>query len=124
MTDDKAIRPCGSSYAYCTGNCSGCAANNTYATNSTEAASMYAKPSEAGDVLYQPSIEDYTFSRKCMKDLSSWINLSKNRQNSLLDDLCKEREMEKGWKELYDGHKEIVRKYEILQELSGEHQDD
>ena len=109
MTNDKMIRPCGSTYAFCTGICEGCSVNNTYATNSTS--------NDSSCTIGQPTKESYEFSKSCMKDLSSWMHASRKRQDELLDELCKERENEKSWKELYDGHAEVIRKYEIYEQL-------
>lgn len=104
MSNEKAVRSCGSSYAYCDGKCIGCSEKEYTAYTST-------------DVLHVPTEQEYTFSTKCMKDLGGWIRESRKRQNELLDKLCNERNLEKEWNELYDGHKEVVRKYEIYKEI-------
>ena len=111
MQKDNAIRPCGASWAYCDGNCAGCTEKDFTTSNST-------------DEFRMPTEEEYTHSSKLMKDLSSWIRACRKKQDELIDELCKERAVEKSWQELYESHKEIVRKYEILQEIAGERQDD
>ena len=101
---NNAIRPCGSSYAYCEGNCDECTVNNSYATNST-------------DILRKPTDKEYADSKDTMFSLGEYIRLSKNRQNSLIDDLCKEREIQKNYEALYAQHKDIVRRYEIYRDI-------
>jgi hypothetical protein len=98
------IRPCGSSFSYCDGNCNSCIANNTYTTNST-------------DSLGKPTDKEYADSKESMSQLSNYIRMSRKRQESLIDDLCKEREMQKNYESLYEQHKNIVRKYEIYVDI-------
>ncbi len=107
MTDnkDKAVRTCGSSYAYCDGNCSSCSVNNTYATNSTSVTG------------YRPSEEEYNIAKELTHTMSDWISLSRRQQRLLLDELCAEREKEKGYDECYNKHRETIRRYEFYKEV-------
>ena len=103
MSNDKAVRVCGSSYAYCDGNCESCIVNNTYATNSTTG--------------YIPSEEEYANATKLTRELSDWITLSRARQRDLVDQLCAERENEKSYEQCYNQHKETILRYEFYKEV-------
>ena len=117
MISDKAVRPCGSSFAYCKGNCTDCEVNNTYATNSTDAVSMYSKPAEDDNSLGKPSKEAYEKAKKDKEYASNALFLCRKRRDDLIDELSREREHEKFYMEQYEKHRDIIRKYEIYEEL-------
>lgn len=112
MTDDMAIHTCGSSYSYCNGNCADCTQPDTYATNSTDTRKYL-----VGIDLHRPTKDEYEESRAASRSLSSWIQLSRERQNTLLDDLCKERAIEKDYLKMYEAHHDLIRRYELYKEL-------
>ena len=115
---DSSIRKCGSSFAYCDGKCVGCSENEyTLSTNSTEAISMYAQPTYDCDSFGKPSKEAYEKAKKDKMLASDSLRLCRQRKDQLIDALAKERENEKHYTELYETNREIVRKYEIYEEL-------
>lgn len=120
MKLDHMIRPCGSSYAYCDGHCADCETNNTYATNSTEAASMYAKPAEEEDPFGKPSKEAYEKAKKDKEYAANALFLCRKRRDDLIDELSREREHEKLYMGLYEKHRDIIRRYEIYEELEAD----
>jgi hypothetical protein len=113
------VRKCGSSFAYCNGNCSDCPTNNTYATNSTDAVSMYAHPHPLYDcdAFGKPSKEAYERAKQNRMFASDSLRLCRKRRDELIDALAKERDNEKHYMELYEMNRDIVRKYEIYEEL-------
>ena len=115
--ETAAVRKCGSSYAYCKGNCAECGANNTYATNSTEAISRYTQPDYDCDAFGKPSKEAYEKAKKDKEFAATSLHLCRKRRDELIDALAKERESEKFYTELYEKHRDIIRKYEIYEEM-------
>ena len=69
------------------------------------------------DGVGKPTKEQYEKSKKLKADVSHWIRESRKRQEELLDKLCAERACEKDYKEIYDVHNDIVRRYEIYEEI-------
>jgi hypothetical protein len=117
MSNDVAVRKCGASFAYCNGNCTDCGANNTYATNSTDAVSMYSKPDEEDDSLGKPSKEEYEKAKRDKEYAANCLFLSRKRRDDLIDELSRERAHEKLYMEMYEKHRDIIRRYEIYQEI-------
>ena len=118
--NEQAIRPCGSSYAYCNGNCAECEANNTYATTSTEAVSSSTtsnSPDYDVDAFGKPSKEVYEKAKKDKDYASTALFLCRKRRDNLIDELVREREHEKLYMDMYEKQKDIIRKYEIYEEL-------
>ena len=115
--NEQMIRPCGASFAYCNGNCAECEINNTYATNSTEAVSRYAQPDHECDAFGKPSKEAYEKAKKDKEFASDALWMSRRRRDELIDALARERESEKLYMELYEKHRDIIRKYEIYEEM-------
>ena len=114
---EPAIRPCGGSYQYCDGQCASCELYNTaYSTTSTSEVVAY-KVSVDDDPIVKPSKEQYEKSKQLRSELSDWIWRSKKRQDELLDELFKERQHEKDYQGLYEAHKDLIRRYEIYEEL-------
>ena len=129
---DFMIRPCGNGYQYCNGHCAECDFNKTsYSTTTGLDDPVYSpittftaqeptvtfKASAEDDGLSKPSKEQYEASKAAKASLADWIRRSKRRQEELLDELLKERTSEKDYKGMYDAHKEVVRRYEIYEEL-------
>lgn len=119
MRNNNTIRPCGSSFAYCDGNCVGCTENEYETSNSTTITTQSTsyKTSTEDDSISKPTKEQYEKSIEAKKNLSEWIRLSRKRQGQLIDDLCKERSLEKDYQGMYEAHKDIIRKYEIYEEI-------
>lgn len=121
--ETAAVRRCGASYAYCNGNCSECEANRTYATNSTEAKSMYMNdtlPEYDMDAFGKPSKEAYEKAKKDKEYVANALFLCRKRRDDLIDELSREREHEKFYLEQYEKHRNIIRKYEIYEELQSD----
>ena len=72
---------------------------------------------ENEDSLVKPTVQEYEASKKECEYFSRCVSLARKRQNELLDELCKERSNEKFYAEQYKKHKDIVRRYEIYEEL-------
>jgi hypothetical protein len=118
--NEQAIRPCGSLYAYCNGNCAECEVNNTYATTSTEAVSRYATSSTPDydvDAFGKPSKEVYDKAKKDKDYAANALFLCRKRRDNLIDELVREREHEKLYMDMYEKQKDIIRKYEIYEEI-------
>jgi hypothetical protein len=49
--------------------------------------------------------------------LADWLHRSKKLQEELLDELFEERTAEKDYRGLYEAHRDVVRRYEIYQEI-------
>ena len=115
--NEQMIRPCGASYACCNGNCAECEANNTYVTDSTESVSRYALPDYDCDAFGKPSKEVYEKAKKDKEYAANALWLCRNRRDALIDELSREREHEKMYMEMYEKHRDIIRKYEIYEEM-------
>lgn len=117
VNEELAIRPCGGSYQYCDGQCASCELHSTtYSTTSTSEIVTY-KVSADDDPFAKPTKEQYEKSKKLRSELSDWIHRSRKRQNKLLDELFEERRAEKDYLGLYEAHKDLIRRYEIYEEL-------
>lgn len=69
------------------------------------------------DGISKPTKEQYDNSKQLQHNISDWIRRSKKRQEELLDELCNERKHEKDYKGLYEAHRDIVRRYELYEEI-------
>lgn len=122
MFSDYMIRPCGNDYQYCDGHCAACDRQSmvygTTTTTNTEPDTYTYRAFTEDDGLSKPSLEQYEASKAAKQSLGEWIRHSKKRQEDLLDDLVKEREVEKGYRGMYDAHCEVIRRYEIYEELA------
>ena len=67
--------------------------------------------------MEKPTKAQYESSLHTKSLLAGWIKLSKERQDALLDDLFKERDLEKGYQESYKHHELIIHTYELYEEL-------
>lgn len=116
-TGERMIRPCGGGYQYCDGECTTCSlANTTYSTTTPQIDIPIATKATA-DSLEKPTRDQYDESKQAMNDLSRWIRLSQERQRALMDDLLQERTNEKTYVASYEMHRDIVRRYEIYEEI-------
>ena len=116
-TGERMIRPCGGGYQYCDGECTTCSlANTTYSTTTSQIDIPIATKATA-DSLEKPTRAQYDESKQAMNDLSRWIRLSQERQRALMDDLLQERTNEKTYVASYEMHRDIVRRYEIYEEI-------
>jgi putative methionine-R-sulfoxide reductase with GAF domain len=70
------------------------------------------------DGISKPTKEQYENSKKMRSDLSDWIRRSKKRQDELLDELFKERQAEKDYLGFYKAHQDVVRRYELYEEIA------
>ena len=77
----------------------------------------YGNEEEANYNLSKPSKEEYEKAKQEVSYFSECIRLSVNRKNELLDELCAERESEKIYRAAYEKQRDIVRRYEIYEEL-------
>lgn len=69
------------------------------------------------DAFGKPTQEEYDKAKAGMQDMARFVRMSRNRQTQLIDELCGERANEKMYSEIYERHKDIVRRYEIYEEL-------
>jgi hypothetical protein len=76
--------------------------------------------SECNDEFHIPTPEEYEVHKKEMATFASWIRMSRDRQDKLLDELTAERESYKLYLSTYNRHKEEVRKYEIYKQIQEE----
>lgn len=72
---------------------------------------------EATCDLAKPSKEEYEKSLKEREYFAGCLRLSRARQGELLDALCEERSHEKLYLEAYEKHREVIRRYEIYEEI-------
>lgn len=72
---------------------------------------------EDDDGTSKPSKEHYEQSKKTCGNLAQWIGMSRKRQNELLDALFEERESEKAYVQSYKAHQDLIRRYEIYEEI-------
>ena len=116
--DQKAFRPCGTGWQFCAGNCTTCDLNLTTYSNTTNGEVAYTYSSAATeDSMSKPTEAQYKESKDARNNLSKWIAMSRKRQSDLLDDLFRERCLEKDYQAMYDAHKDLIRRYEIYEEL-------
>ena len=76
------------------------------------------KAYDTDDGISKPTEEQYENSKKMKAMLADWLHRSKKLQEELLDELFKERQAEKDYRGFYEAHRDIVRRYEIYQEIS------
>lgn len=69
------------------------------------------------DGFCKPTKEQYENSKAMYTNLSDWVRRSKKHQEELLDELCKERSIEKDYRGLCEAHRDVVRRYELYKEL-------
>lgn len=69
------------------------------------------------DDLGKPSKEAYEKAKKDKEFAATSLHMCRKRRDELIDALAQERESEKFYIELYEKHRDIIRKYEIYEEL-------
>lgn len=67
--------------------------------------------------LDKPSKEAYEKAKKDREYTANALFLCRKRRDDLIDELSREREHEKLYMEMYEKHREIIRRYEIYEEL-------
>lgn len=111
--NDKVIRPCGSGYSYCNGNCVECN-NSAYEYSNSTTCREFTDAS----CITKPTKEQYEASKEARNSLYGYIKLSAERQEQLLDELFKERCTEKSYRHMYEQHQNLIRIYETYEELA------
>jgi hypothetical protein len=67
--------------------------------------------------LGKPTAEEYEKAKKDKEYAANALFLCRKRRDDLIDELSREREHEKFYMELYEKHRDIIRRYEIYEEL-------
>lgn len=116
QTVNEEIRKCGNSWKHCNGNCDSCGEGSYTATTSTDSTSTFAVSYDADD-LGKPTKEAYEKAIRDREFALTSLRLCRKRRDELIDALSKERDSEKFYMELYEKRHEIIRKYEIYEEL-------
>lgn len=65
----------------------------------------------------KPSKEAYEKAKRDKEYASNALFLCRKRRDNLIDELSREREHEKLYMELYEKYRDIIRKYEIYEEI-------
>ena len=65
----------------------------------------------------KPSKEEYEKAKKDKEYAANALFLCRKRRDDLIDELSREREHEKLYLELYEKHRDTIRRYEIYEEL-------
>ena len=66
----------------------------------------------------KPSKEDYEKAKKDKEYAANALFLCRKRRDDLIDELAREREHEKFYMEMYEKHRDIIRRYEIYEEIA------
>ena len=69
------------------------------------------------DAFGKPSKEAYEKAKKDREFASTALFLCRKRRDDLIDELSREREHEKLYMQMYEKNRDIIRKYEIYEEL-------
>ena len=67
--------------------------------------------------LGKPTREAYEKAKQDREFAATSLHLCRKRRDELIDALAEARESEKFYMELYEKHREIIRRYEIYEEL-------
>lgn len=67
--------------------------------------------------LSKPTKEAYEKAKKDKEYAANALFLCRKRRDDLIDELSREREHEKLYVEMYEKHLDIIRRYEIYEEL-------
>ena len=65
----------------------------------------------------KPTKEEYEKAKKDKEYAANALFLCRKRRDSLIDELSRERKHEKLYMEMYEKHRDIIRKYEIYEEI-------
>ena len=68
--------------------------------------------------LGKPTKEDYEKAKKDREYVANALFLCRKRRDNLIDELASEREHEKFYLQMYEKHRDIIRRYEIYEELN------
>lgn len=135
MNLDMMFRPCGGGYQYCDGHCADCDFNNmTYSTTTASDDQTYSslttldntpptvtfRAFKEDDGFSKPTKAQYEESKVAKASLSDWICRSRKRQEELMDELLKEHNSEKDYRGMYEAHKDVIRRYELYEELESD----
>ncbi len=85
--------------------------------NLNEPAEVVYKAFAEDDGISKPTKERYDESKKRCSEYSDWIRRSRKRQDELLDALFEERQSEKDYRGMYEAHRELVRRYELYEDI-------
>jgi hypothetical protein len=67
-----------------------------------------------------PTLEEYKAAKESYKSYCSWIRMARERKNELIDELAKERENELCYLEQAEKQHDIIRSYEIYEQIRKE----
>lgn len=67
--------------------------------------------------LSKPSKEEYEKAKKDKEFAATSLHMCRKRRDELIDALAQERESEKFYMELYNNYRDIIRRYEIYEEI-------
>ena len=67
--------------------------------------------------LGKPTKEDYEKAKKDKEYAANALFLCRKRRDDLIDELSRERDHEKLYMEMYEKHRDIIRRYEFYEEL-------
>lgn len=68
----------------------------------------------------KPTVEEYEKALQARNDFRSWLGMEYERRDKYLDELLNSRENIKTYQENLDKANDIIRKYEIYQEIENE----
>lgn len=66
----------------------------------------------------KPSKEAYEKAKKDKEYAANALFLCRKRRDNLIDELSREREHEKLYMEMYEKHRDTIRRYEIYEEIA------
>ena len=66
----------------------------------------------------KPTKEEYEKAKQDREFAATSLHLCRKRRDELIDALAQERESEKFYMNLYEKHRDIIRRYEIYEELA------
>lgn len=69
------------------------------------------------DAFGKPTKEEYERAKRDKEFAATSLHMCRKRKDELIDALAKERESEKLYMGLYEKNRDIIRKYEIYEEL-------
>jgi len=72
---------------------------------------------EEGTDLSKPTIEDYEKAKQDREYAANALFLCRKRRDDLIDELAREREHEKFYLQMYEKHRDIIRRYEFYEKL-------
>ena len=70
--------------------------------------------------LGKPTKEDYEKAKKDKEYAANALFLCRKRRDDLIDELSRERDHEKFYMEMYEKHRDIIRRYEFYEEIEAD----